>query len=91
MNLPLGTNCLSMARIILVSMIPSSLFVITVTKQDQFFIVFLWNLSSMQDRIKFSVTSSIKLCVSNVEVTVNTHTCTDVFSVITTKDQSGGI
>ena len=26
-----------------------------------------------------------------VEVTVNTCTCTDVFTIITTKDQSGGI
>ena len=30
----------------------------------------------------------IELCVNNV---VNTCTCTDVFTVITTKDQSGGI
>ena len=29
--------------------------------------------------------------VNNVEVTVNTCTCTNVFTVITTKDQSGGI
>ena len=29
--------------------------------------------------------------VNNVEVTVNTCTCTDVFTVITTKDQSGRI
>ena len=27
---------------------------------------------------------------SSIEVTVNTCTCTDVFTVITTKDQSGG-
>ena len=33
----------------------------------------------------FSVT------VNNIEVTVNTCTCTDVFTIITTKDQSGGI
>ena len=33
----------------------------------------------------------IKLCVNNVEVTVNTCTYTDVFTVITTKDQSGEI
>ena len=32
-----------------------------------------------------------ELCVKNVEVTVNTCTCTDVFTIITTKDQSGGI
>ena len=32
-----------------------------------------------------------QLCVNNVEVTVNTCTCTDLFTVITTKDQSGGI
>ena len=32
-----------------------------------------------------------QLCVNNIEVTVNTCTCTDVFTVITTKDQSGGI
>ena len=31
-----------------------------------------------------------QLCVNNVKVTVNTCTCTDVFT-ITTKDQSGGI
>ena len=29
--------------------------------------------------------------VNNVEVTVNTCTCTGVFTLITTKDQSGGI
>ena len=29
--------------------------------------------------------------VNNIEVTVNTCTCTDVLTVITTKDQSGGI
>ena len=29
--------------------------------------------------------------VNNVEVTVNTCTCTNTFTVITTKDQSGGI
>ena len=29
--------------------------------------------------------------VNNIEVTVNTCTCTDVFTMITTKDQSGGI
>ena len=29
--------------------------------------------------------------VNNIEVTVNTYTCTDVFTIITTKDQSGGI
>ena len=29
--------------------------------------------------------------VNNIEVTVNTCTCTDMFTVITTKDQSGGI
>ena len=33
----------------------------------------------------FSVT------VNNIQVTINTCTCTDVFTVITTKDQSGGI
>ena len=32
-----------------------------------------------------------QLCVNHVEVTVNTCTCTDVFTVITTKDQSGGM
>ena len=32
----------------------------------------------------------IQLCVNNVEVTVNVFTCTDVYTVITTKDQSGG-
>ena len=32
-----------------------------------------------------------QLCVNNVEITVNTCTCTDVFTVITTKDQSGWI
>ena len=31
------------------------------------------------------------LYVNFVEVTVNTCTCTDLFTVITTKDQSGGI
>ena len=31
------------------------------------------------------------MTVNNVEVTVNTCTCTDVLTVITTKDQSGGI
>ena len=30
-------------------------------------------------------------CDSKIEVTVNTCTCTDMFTVITTKDQSGGI
>ena len=29
--------------------------------------------------------------VNNVEVTVNTCTCTDVVTIITTKNQSGGI
>ena len=33
----------------------------------------------------------IELCENNVEVTVNTCTCTDVFTITTTKDQSGGI
>ena len=28
---------------------------------------------------------------NNIEVTANTCTCTDVFTVITTKDESGGI
>ena len=32
-----------------------------------------------------------QLCVNNIEVTVNTCTCTDVFTVITIKDQSGGV
>ena len=32
-----------------------------------------------------------QLCVNNIEVTVNTCTGTDVFTVITIKDQSGGI
>ena len=32
-----------------------------------------------------------QLCVNNIEVTVNTCTCTDVLTVITTRDQSGGI
>ena len=32
-----------------------------------------------------------QLCVNNDEVTVNTCTCTDVFTVLTKKDQSGGI
>ena len=31
------------------------------------------------------------MTVNNVEVAVNTCTCTDVFTIITTKDQSGGI
>ena len=31
------------------------------------------------------------MTVNNIEVTVNTCTCTDVFTIITTKDQSGGI
>ena len=31
------------------------------------------------------------LCVNNIEITVKTYICTDVFTVITTKDQSGGI
>ena len=31
----------------------------------------------------------IESYVNNVEVTVNTCTCTDVFTIITTKDQSG--
>ena len=30
------------------------------------------------------------MTVNNIEVTVNTCTCTDAFTVITTKDQSGG-
>ena len=30
-----------------------------------------------------------QLCVNNVEVTVRICTCTDVFTVITTKNQSG--
>ena len=29
--------------------------------------------------------------VNNTEVTVNTCTCTNVFTIITTKDQSGGL
>ena len=29
--------------------------------------------------------------INNIEVTINTCTCKDVFTVITTKDQSGGI
>ena len=40
-----------------------------------------------QSRYKFYT----QLCVNNIEVTVNTCTCTDMFTVITTKDQSGGI
>ena len=31
------------------------------------------------------------MTVNNTEVTVNTCTCTDVFTIIKTKDQSGGI
>ena len=31
------------------------------------------------------------MTVNNIEVAVNTCTCTDVFTIITTKDQSGGI
>ena len=31
------------------------------------------------------------MTVNNIEVTVNTCTCTDVFTIIPTKDQSGGI
>ena len=31
------------------------------------------------------------MTVNNTEVTVNTCRCTDVFTVITMKDQSGGI
>ena len=31
------------------------------------------------------------MTVNNIEVTVNTCTCTDVFTIITTKGQSGGI
>ena len=31
------------------------------------------------------------LAVNNIEVTGNICTCTDVFTIITTKDQSGGI
>ena len=31
------------------------------------------------------------MTVNNIEVTVNTCTCTDVFTIITTKDQSDGI
>ena len=31
------------------------------------------------------------MTVNNIEVTVNTCTCTEVFTVITTTDQSGGI
>ena len=31
------------------------------------------------------------MTVNNIEVTINTCTCKDVFTVITTKDQSGGI
>ena len=31
------------------------------------------------------------MTVNNIEVTVNTCTCTDVFTIITTKDQSGRI
>ena len=33
----------------------------------------------------------IQTTVNNTEVTVNTCTCTDVFTIITKKDQSGGI
>ena len=38
-----------------------------------------------------STVSPIQLCVNNVEVTVNTYTCTDVFTVLTIKGQPGGI
>ena len=31
------------------------------------------------------------MTVNSIEVTVNTCTCIDVFTIITTKDQSGGI
>ena len=31
------------------------------------------------------------MTVNKIEVTVNTCTCTDVFTIITTKGQSGGI
>ena len=34
---------------------------------------------------------STELCVNNVQVAVNTCTCTGVFTVITTKDQPSGI
>ena len=33
----------------------------------------------------------IKLCVNNIEVTVKTCTCTDVFTVLPTRDESGGM
>ena len=31
------------------------------------------------------------MCVNNIKVTVNTYTCTNMFTIIITKDQSGGI
>ena len=37
--------------------------------------------------VKYTTLSTVFI----VEVTVNTCTCSDVFTVITTKDQSGGI
>ena len=39
--------------------------------------------------VQFVVTS--ELCVSNIEVTINTCTCTDAFTVIATKNQAGYI
>ena len=39
----------------------------------------------------FNCHNFFSVTVNNIEVTVNTCTCTDVFTIITTKDQSGGI
>ena len=33
----------------------------------------------------------LQLCINNIEVTVNTCTCTELFTIITTKNQSGGV
>ena len=52
---------------------------------NSLFVYFLdYSLLQCQTRVQ-------TVTVNNIEVTVNTCTCTDVFIIITTKNQSGGM
>ena len=50
---------------------------------------FFYNLLHCQTTVQ--ILHHFTVTVNNIKVTVNTCTCTDVFTVITTKDRSGGI
>ena len=47
--------------------------------------------NSLSMYLQSTILHHFTVAVNNIEITVNTCTCTDVFTVMTTKDQSGGI